>query len=67
MSLIFSGKDRSLPLVQSYVSCTHVGSSFASKIKIRMKVTNSENALAYYITQLIMSVKGFIIEAYCGI
>ncbi len=48
----------------SDISCTHVFSSFESKIKIRMKVTNSENALAYYRTELIMAVKGFIIEAY---
>ncbi len=66
MSLIFVGKDRSLPLERSYVSCAHLDSSFASKIKTRVKWPTVKNTLAYYRTELIMAVKRFIVEDFYG-
>ena len=64
LSLIFSGKDRSLPLECSPLrGSTLVGSCLACKYQTRVKLMEVANTLAYYGTATVTVVKSFVVQS----
>ncbi len=65
LSIIFAGKDRSLPLEWSFVRCSTlvVFPVLPTNVRLGWKSMQVANTLAYYYTAIITTVKSFILQA----